>query len=156
MVSYAEPVFVNHDELWLASVCMLCWASGCESWGAMLSQWVWIMMCYAERMAMLSYSKPVVVMWNIVCYDEPVIVNHWLLCWASDCESCCFMLSQWLWIMVCYTEPADVKQCALCWASGSETLCVMLSHWIWIIVCYSQPVTVNHGVLCRASCRESR
>jgi hypothetical protein len=43
MVSYPEPVVVNHDEAWLASVVnhgVLCCASGYESWCAMLSQWL--------------------------------------------------------------------------------------------------------------------
>ena len=44
---------------------LLFWASGFESWWVMLSQWLWIM----------------------VCYSEPVVVNHGVLCWASGCES---------------------------------------------------------------------
>ena len=40
MVSYAEHVVVNHG--------LLCWASGCESWCVMLSQLLWIMVCYSE------------------------------------------------------------------------------------------------------------
>ena len=43
----------------------LCWASGCESRCAMLSHWLWI----------------------IVCFAEPVVVNHCELCWASGRES---------------------------------------------------------------------
>jgi hypothetical protein len=46
MVIYDEPVVLNHGELYGASVC--------ESWGAMLNQWLLI----------------------IVCNDEPVVVNH--------------------------------------------------------------------------------
>jgi hypothetical protein len=33
-------VVVNH--------CVLFWSSGCESWGVMLRQWLWIMVGYAE------------------------------------------------------------------------------------------------------------
>ena len=44
---------------------VLFWASGFESWWVMLSQWLWIM----------------------VCYSEPVVVNHGVLCWACGCES---------------------------------------------------------------------
>ena len=45
-MSYAEPVVVNHI--------VLCGASSCESWCAILNQWLGIMVCYAE----------------------PVVVNH--------------------------------------------------------------------------------
>jgi hypothetical protein len=68
MVCYAEPV-VNYYGV-------LCLASGCESWFAMLSQWLWNMVCYAE---------PVVMYY--VCYTEPVVVNHGVLFWASGCET---------------------------------------------------------------------
>ena len=36
MLFFAEPVIVNH---------VLCWASGCESWCAMLNQCLWINVC---------------------------------------------------------------------------------------------------------------
>jgi len=39
----------------------------------------------------------------MVCNAEQVVVSHGELCWASGCESCYIILSQWLWIMVCYT-----------------------------------------------------
>jgi hypothetical protein len=41
MVSYAEPVVVNHG--------LVCCAKGCESWCAILSQWLFIMMCIAGQ-----------------------------------------------------------------------------------------------------------
>jgi hypothetical protein len=53
----AEPVVLNHG--------VLCWPSGCESWCALMSQWLWIMVCFAE----------------------PVVVNHGVVCWTSGCES---------------------------------------------------------------------
>ena len=40
MVGYAEAMPVNHDEEWLASVS--------ESWCGMLCQWMWYMVCWAE------------------------------------------------------------------------------------------------------------
>ena len=66
MVSYAKPV-VGSDGV-------LCGASGYQSWCAMLSKWLLIMVCYAE----------------------PVVVNDDELCCASGRESWCAMLSQWL------------------------------------------------------------
>jgi hypothetical protein len=50
----------------------------------------------------------------MVCYSEPVVVNHGVLCWASGCESWCAMLNQWLCIMVCYAEPVVVNHGVLC------------------------------------------
>jgi hypothetical protein len=85
-------------------------AIGCESWCAKLSQWLKVMLCYAE----------------------PVVVNHYVLFWVSGCESWCIILSQWLWIMLCYSE-----------------------QWLWIMVNYAEPVVVNHGVLFWASGCES-
>ena len=57
MVSYGEPVVMNHG--------VLGGVSSCESWCVMLRQWLRIM----------------------VSYDEPVAVNHGLLCCAKGCES---------------------------------------------------------------------
>ena len=137
----------------------------------MLSQWLWIMVCYdgpvcgnGESLVwimlsqylwiMVSYAEPVVV--NHGVYDEPVVVNHGVLCWASCFESCCVILSQWLWIMMSYAEPVVVNDGVLFWASGCESWCVILSHWLWIMVNYAGPVGVNlmvsygvlnHGVL---------
>ena len=80
----------------------------------MLSQWLWIMVCYAD----------------------PVAVNHGLLYCAKGFESWWVMLSKWLWTMLCYAE-----------LGGCESWCVMLSQWLWIMVCYSEPVVVTHSVL---------
>jgi hypothetical protein len=50
MACFTEPVVVNHGVLY--------GDSGCESWCAMLSQWLCVMVCNAE----------------------PVAVNHGVLC----------------------------------------------------------------------------
>ena len=73
----------------------------------------------------------------MVCDAVPVVVNHSVLCLASDCESSCVMLSQWLCIMVCYAEPAVLQHGVLFWASSCEKM-----------VCYVELVAVNHGELC--------
>jgi hypothetical protein len=110
---YAEPVVVNHVELY--------WASGCESCCVILRKWLWIKLCYAEQ----------VVVNHVLCWER--VTNHGVLCWASGCESCCVILIQWKWIMVCYTEPVVVKHVVLYWASGCEWCCVMLSKWLCIM-----------------------
>ena len=43
MVCYTQLVVVNHGVLYRAS--------GCESWFAILSQWLLSMVCYAEPVA---------------------------------------------------------------------------------------------------------
>ena len=63
MVCYAELVVVNHGVLF--------WASGCESWCAMIDQLVGF----------------------VVSYAEPVVVNHGELWLDSGCESCWVMMS---------------------------------------------------------------
>jgi hypothetical protein len=78
---------------------VLSWACGCESCCVMLSQWLWISMCYSVAVA----------------------VNHGVLFWASGCELCCVILSQWIWIMVSYAEPVVVNHGVLCWACGCES-----------------------------------
>jgi hypothetical protein len=50
-----------------------------------MSQWLIIMVCYAET-DVRNHSVNAV----------PVGVNHGELCYASGCESRCAMLSQWL------------------------------------------------------------
>ena len=64
MACYAVPVVVNHGVLY--------GSSGCESWCAILSQWLFIMMCIAGQ----------------------VIVNHGEFYCSSGCESWCVILSQ--------------------------------------------------------------
>ena len=116
-------------------------------------------------------------LWTMLCYVEWMGVNHGVLFWASGCESCRVMLSQWLWlwIMLCYAEPGCYEsQCAmltqwlqiianyaeqvvvnhvvLCCVGGCESWCFfMLSQWLWIMVCYDEPVVVNRVELCWAS-----
>ena len=78
---YAEPEVDSHSVSYWASVvnhCELCWDSGSESWCAMISKYVGI----------------------VVCYSEPMVVNHYMLCWTCGCVSYCGMLSQWVWIML--------------------------------------------------------
>jgi hypothetical protein len=73
MVCYAESAVVNYDLLCLCIMGsytepvnrgLVCCTSGCESWFAMLSQWLWIMVYCAK----------------------PAVVNHVVLSWASRCE----------------------------------------------------------------------
>jgi hypothetical protein len=86
MVCYVKPVVVNHCVM-LRRVCgsqgvlfwtsgwesrCECYVSGCELWWVVLSQWLWITMCYYV----------------------PVGVNHGELSWGSGCESCCVILCQ--------------------------------------------------------------
>ena len=40
---------------------------------------------------------------------EPVVMNHGMLFWASDCESRCVILSYYLQIMMSYAEPVSVS-----------------------------------------------
>ena len=133
-------ILVNHVELF--------WASGCKSCFVMRCQWLWVMVSYAVPgvWIMVCFAKPsdceswrallskVVVNHDMlywaqwlrimVCYSEPVVVNHGLSCWASGFEWRFAMLSQWLWIIV-----------------------IMLSQWLWIMVYHAEPVVLNHGVL---------
>ena len=57
----------------------------------------------------------------MVWYAEPMVVNHGVLCLASDCESWCAMQSQQLWIMLLYTEPMAVNHTVLFLAIGCES-----------------------------------
>jgi hypothetical protein len=65
-----------------------------------------------------------------VCNAEPVVVNNGVLCWASDFELACVMLSQWLLIMVCNVETVVVNKGLLCCAKSSESRRVILSQWL--------------------------
>jgi hypothetical protein len=150
MVSYIEPVTVNHG--------LLCYASGCESWWAMLSTVRfsiahmihnhWVSITHHDSQPLAQHYTPWLTATRIsiaqhdspsVCIAEQVIVNYGeftvsmvvndgVLCWVSGCELWCVMLSQWLIIMVCYTEPVVVNYGVLCWASGCESWCVILVY----------------------------
>jgi hypothetical protein len=134
-----ELSIVYHDSQPLAqnnTPWLLWWASGCESWWVMLSQWLWIMVYHAEQ---------VVENHGLSCWA--IVVNPGELCCDSGYESWCAMLSQWFWVMVCNAEAEVVNHGVLWWASGCESWSVMLCQRLWIMVSYSEPVVVNHGVL---------
>jgi hypothetical protein len=129
-----QPVVVNHG--------VLCWTSGCESWCVFMCQWFLIMLHYYHdnnngvrgvvfTTIIPSYRGGNRWLWIMVCYAEPVVVNHGLLCWASGCELLCVILCQWLWILVYYSGLVVVNHGVLCWA-----------QWLGIMVCYndSQPL----------------
>jgi hypothetical protein len=119
MVCYDVPVVVNHGEL--------CSASGCESWWAMLRQWLWSILSYDELSMWESYCVVlsqwlwiIVLCWTgcvgiMVCYSELVVLIHGEVCWASG----------W-WIMVCYVIPVVVNHGESCSTSGCESWCVIL------------------------------
>ena len=52
-----------------------------------------------------------------LCYAEPMVVNHGVLCWL-------------LRIMVCYAEAVVVNHGVLSLTSGCESLYAMLSRWL--------------------------
>jgi hypothetical protein len=91
MDCYVVPKVVNFVVLYCAS--------GCESWYAMRSQWLWIMVYHTEPVvndswwAMLSQWLWIMVcyanqrLWIMVFYDEPVAVNYGLWCCTKGCES---------------------------------------------------------------------
>jgi hypothetical protein len=139
---HAVPVGVNHGGFSLDSCC--------ESRCAMLSQWLWI----------------------IVKYAEPVVVKHCELYWASGCESYCVMLRRMYGnhgVLCCARRWGS--RCERC-ANGCESCCAIMSQsleitmwtlcqWLWIMLCYSRqeqiawnyhvhavPVGVNHGEFC--------
>jgi hypothetical protein len=111
--NHSRPL-TQHSSLWLTTTCLAYFtmiqsqsAQHSSTWFTTirLSQWFWIMVCYAVQVVV-----------NHTCYAEPVVANHGELCWASGCESCCAMLSRmvvnhvelcwadWLWIMVKYAK----------------------------------------------------
>jgi hypothetical protein len=73
----------------------------------------------------------------MVCYAEPGVVNHVLLCWASGCESWCVILRQWLFMMMCIAEQVIVNHGEIYCSSGCVSWCAMLSQWFWIMLCYA-------------------
>jgi hypothetical protein len=117
-------------------------------WCVILSKWLWIM----------------------VCYFEPLVVNHGVFCWTSGWESLWIMMSQWLWIMVCYDKTVVVNLIHNHWLSiahnDSQPQSQHNTPWftttgkyhnsLWFTtIVYAEPVAVHLGVLCWASGCES-
>jgi hypothetical protein len=137
-----HPVVVNHGVLW--------WASGCESWWAMLSHLLWIMVCYAEPVG-VNHSH-----WHSI---NTMIHNHWLSIAHYDSQPQAQNNTPWFTTtgkyhnslrfttIGCYDEPVVVNRGELCWAICCESWCAMLSQWVWIMMCYTEPVVVDHVVL---------
>ena len=163
MVCYDEPVAVNHG--------LSCCVKGFESWWAMLSHWLSIMVWYAGPLVLnhACYAEPnscesccvilrrLCLNYGVLCraigytWYEPVVVNSGVLCWTSGYESWCVMLTKWSGIMVCNAAQVDVSHGVLCWDSDCGSFWVMLSKWLWIMLCNAEPVVVNYCVLCWAS-----
>jgi len=57
----------------------------------------------------------------MVCYDEPVVVNHGVLYGSIECESWCVILSQWLFMMMCIAEQVIVNHGEFYCSSGCES-----------------------------------
>jgi hypothetical protein len=143
---YYVQVGMHHGELWWVSGCDSCCASRCEPWRVMLNHWLWIIeFCWASGCAPLWVILRQWV-WIMVCYAEPVVVNHGVLFSSHMCEPWWGMLSQKLTIIVYYTEPVVLNHFGLCWNSDCESWCAMISKCVGIMVCYSEPVVGNHGV----------
>ena len=68
-------------------------------------------------------------------------MNHGVLSWGSDCESCCVILSKWLWIMVNYAVKSGCES----WCATGMLSPVVGNHWCALL----SPVVVNCDVLCR-------
>jgi hypothetical protein len=155
MVCYVESVVRNQCVLYWASGCdgnhcVPRWRSGSETSCVMLSQWIWILLYYAEPMTAnyrvlccASGCETLFDMRNILCSAEPVPVNYRVLVWTSDYEWWCVMQSKLLWITVRYDEPFVVNHYSLCLDSGCESW-----EWSWTIVSYTEAVVVNHVVFC--------
>ena len=80
------------------------------------------MLSYVELMFVIHCVLLSQWLWIMVCYTEPVVVNHGVLFWAIGCESYGVLcLNQRLWIMVCYAEPVVVNHGVLFWDSGCES-----------------------------------
>ena len=157
-VKHSEIVVVNHDEVCLVYVF--------KSWFAMLCQWMWIMVCYAEALGCESwYAMLYQWSWIMHIYSQPVVVNHGELYWASGWKSCCDMLNQnsgWeSWrVMLCQCFMNHVVKCL---ANSCKSWRIMLCHWLCIMLYYAEQVVlnhhvnampegVNHGLLCWAGC----
>jgi hypothetical protein len=98
----------------------------------------------------------------MLCYAEPVVVNHCVLCWGSGYELWWVMLRQWLWIMVCNAEPVVLNHGVLYWANNWHSITnsqplaqynqllftSIAQHNSKPLTQYSTPwsVVVNHGV----------
>ena len=50
----------------------------------------------------------------MMCYDEPFVVNHGVLCRASGCEAWSVMLIQGLSIVMCYADVVVMNDGVLC------------------------------------------
>jgi hypothetical protein len=131
VVSYAEPVVVNHG--------VLCWASGCELWCVILSQWLWIIVSYDICQWL----------WIMVCYAVTVVgITH------HDSQPLAQHSTPWFTTTRSFITHHDSQPLAfvvnhgvLCWASGCESWCVILRKWLWIMTSYAEPVVLNDGVL---------
>jgi hypothetical protein len=104
---------------------LLC-ASKCDSWWVMLSQWLWITVCYSQPLVVNHWVILSQWLWIIVSYAESVVVNHGVFCWASGCEVLWAMLSS-----VCMNHgvnavPVDMNHGEVCWTS------VIHNHWLSI------------------------
>jgi hypothetical protein len=130
------------------SRCERC-ASRCESWWVMLSQWLWITVCYAE----------------------PIVVKHFEWFLDIGCES--FMIHIHWHSIIRHVSQSLAKHCTTWFTTtGTSWLAIIHNHWLSIAQHDSQPlaqdnsvgkhdvnavpVGVNHGGLCWASGCESR
>jgi hypothetical protein len=114
----------NHDSQSLAH---------CESWCVMLSQWLWIM----------------------VCYTDPVVVNHVCYTEANSCESCCFILSR-----LCLSYGVSCRAVGYEWyyntpwftTTGSTLHTMTHNYWLSITHHDSQPLAQHYTPSITTTC----
>ena len=150
---------------------MLTQSTGITVWT--LSQWLWIIVNYAEPVVVKHWVILSQWLWVIVCYAEPnaweawcAILSKWLcsiVCHYVLCRVGCvgimvcyteqwmgitvWMLCQWVWFMVRYAKWVVVNHGESCCASGCESCWVMLRQLLWTMANHAVPVGVNHVVL---------
>jgi hypothetical protein len=127
MLFYAESVVVNHYVLF--------WASGCESWCAMLSQWLWVILSYAKPVIVTHHDSHSLPQQTTCSALHTMIHNHWFSITHHNSQPLAQYIT--LWLTTTY-EPVVVNYDVLCWTSGCESWCAMLTKWFWIMVCNAE------------------
>jgi hypothetical protein len=138
VVYHVEPVIVNHGVLF--------WVSGCESWCAMLSQWLWIMVSITSHNSqpLTQHYTPWFTTFGRAW--QSMIHNHWLRITHNESQPLAQLNTTWL------STTGSAYGLLYC-AKGCELWRVTLSQWLSVMVCYTEPVDVTHGeIYCASSC----
>jgi hypothetical protein len=138
-----ESVVVNYGAF--------CWTSGLESWCVMLSQWLWIMVCYTEPVVVNLHTMTHNHWLSITQHDSQPLAQHYTPSITITC-SALHTMSQDHWSSKMHhnsqplTHIIHNQLLGMTYHNSNQLVMNDMRQWLWIMVHFAGPVVLSDGV----------